>query len=134
MPDSSTWTFGPATLRFEPPDLVLVTVSEGHQDQVEAFYKTLGGIADKNPVFMIIDARRMAKMDAAARLAAVRHVKVEWFRGVVYVGASLAVRIGVKGVSALLFVTGKDAFETVFVDSIDKARTTVDRMRQERRA
>ena len=79
--------------------------------------------------FLITDLTNVKSLGKGVGDRAPDMVRAEWFRGVIYVSASPAVKLVLKVFNLGLFLSGQADFPSEYVKTMDEALAAVDRMR-----
>lgn len=123
------WVIGQHKAHFEEPDLLIAKMGApvGIEDakRLTALYRELG---TAQPYFIILDVTG-CPADAAARSHFTREIRLEWFRGVVYVGAGLVERAVTKAMTVAFLFMGRTKLEFSYAKTIEEARGLIEQMR-----
>ncbi|ATB51352.1 STAS/SEC14 domain-containing protein [Corallococcus macrosporus] len=125
------WKFGPHSVRYEAPDIVLATfVGPIDLDEIKRAVDVYGEIAQKyGPYYLIADIGQ-SQLGAEPRRYLSENAKADWFKGSVYVGADVVQQTFGKVIALGMLFTGKSRFETTFVKDHEEARAWVAQHRQ----
>lgn len=126
------WSLGPHQVRFEEPNLLLVTMGgPTHLEDAKALTEVYREVGTQRPFFAIINVKD-SPADAAARSHFTKEINLEWFLGVVYVGAGVIEKAVGKAMAVAFYFTSRPRIDFLFTETVEEARILVDRMRAKR--
>lgn len=126
--------FGNVKLRFRPPDnLDLVMTGEPLKEHT-SFLATIKEICEARPVYMTVEFDEGSNISPGLRKDVASGVKPEWFMGVTYIKASLALKMVLKTLYLAVLLSGKSTYEATFSKDRAEAMREIARMRSEREA
>ncbi|HEX8435159.1 hypothetical protein [Archangium sp.] len=120
------WTIGTHSARFEPPDVLWMKIrgATSLQDAVSVLelYREVGG---QRPFFLVTDLREATSVDLKARDHVSWNLRMEWFRGGIYIGAGVLQRAVASSMTFLHSLTGKESRPQHFVSTEEEARSLI---------
>ena len=122
---SREWTIRAHRAVYELPDTLHVTFSGPTtlEDTKEAL-KMYEEAAKERPYYLLADIKH-SSLDSASRKYLADHLRPEWFRGVVYVGAGLPLKIVTKALTVMVLFNAPAPYEVHFADSVEEARAVI---------
>lgn len=131
MTEAREWSFGNHQVRFEPPDVAVAHLrGEVTEEDARRLMEIAREVASAQPAYFVVNMQPLEgfpfpRLSAGARKHLVDHNSSDWYRALLYVGGGLMQKITLKGLSMALLLTGRQRFETVFVDSVEEARARI---------
>ena len=125
----SEWSIGQHREDFEEPDLLVGKMGGPvNLEDAKALTEIYRELGTRRPIFVIVDVKD-SPANAEARSYFTQQLRQEWFRGVVFVGAGMLEKAIGKAMTVAFYFTGKWKSEFLFAETLEEARTLVDRMR-----
>ncbi|REG23535.1 hypothetical protein ATI61_1163 [Archangium gephyra] len=133
MTTQRDWMLGTHHARFDPPDTLRMTIKGdiGLED-ARKLTDICREVAEKQPIYLVVDVTGLGGISPELRSFASKNMHASWYRGVVYVGASLVTKAALKSVAMVLYLTGKSPFDIDFVDTPDQVSAAIQRQRLKR--
>jgi hypothetical protein len=126
MTQPREWTIGTHHARFEPPDVLWTSIHgpTSLEDAVSLLelYREVG---NQQPFFLVTDLREATSVDLKARDHVSWNLRMEWFRGGIYIGAGLLQRAVASSMTFLHSLTGKESRPQHFVSTEEEARSLI---------
>ncbi|MCY1082940.1 hypothetical protein [Archangium lansingense] len=137
MAEQREWKVGDSTLRFEPPDLVLVhTRGQATLEDAVSMVDIYRELGQQRPFFLVADLSEATTLDVEGGHHLSLHVRPEWILGTFYIGARLLHRALTKGIALAAHLSGRADASVLnkvhFVASEAEARELIARMRAKR--
>ena len=120
----------PSVLTDLEPDVVLLTfhAAEMGEADIPGYFRAKH--AESGAFFLITDFSQTKSMPKGAADAGPGMIKAEWFRAVIYIKASRAVRMVLKVFNLGMFLVGQTDFPMIFVDSLEEAQAAITDLRR----
>lgn len=127
--------FGTHEARFEPPNTLSVTLKgDMRVEEARQLIDLCGEVGSQQPFYLIVDMTGIGSIPSEARGYASKHIRPEWYRGVVYVGASFVAKAAVKSLSVVFYLAGKYTADVEFVATAAEAPAALARQRAKHNA
>jgi len=124
------WRIGSHHARFESPDILWVKIrgETTLEDSVHfaGLYRELG---ERQSFFIVGDLTEATTFDTEGRRYMSEHLRPDWFKGNLYVGARLVHRAAMRGITFVYRLTGQAVPELHFVSTEAEACEVVTRLR-----
>ncbi|HYO52191.1 hypothetical protein [Archangium sp.] len=126
MPQRREWSIGTHHAWFESPDVLWMKIrgATSLEDAI-AILEVYREAGSQHPVFLVTDLSEATSVDLKARDHISWNVRLEWFRGVIYIGAGLMQRAVASSMTFLHSVTGRPAIVQHFVSTENEARALI---------
>lgn len=126
MPQPRDWNIGTHHAWFEPPDELWMKVrgmtTLEDAIQILELYRELGS---QQPLFLVTDLSEATSVDLKARDHVSWNLRMEWFRGSIYIGAGLMQRAVANSMTFLHSIVGQPVITQHFVTTEDEARALI---------
>ncbi|WNG40631.1 STAS/SEC14 domain-containing protein [Archangium violaceum] len=124
------WKIGAHEVRFEPPNTLSVKIrGDIRVDEAGQLIDVCAELGDREPFYLIADMSEIGSIPSEARGFASKKIRPEWYRGVVYVGASFVAKAAVKSLSVVFYLAGKYTADVEFVATSEEAPAALARQR-----
>ena len=129
------WKIGTHDIRFEPPDTLSVKiVGDVRVDEASRIIDLCAELGAKAPFYLIADLSGIGSIPSEARGVASKQIRPEWYKGVVYVGASFVAKAAVKSLSVVFYLAGKYTADVEFVATAEEAPAALAKQKAKHRA
>lgn len=135
MTQPRDWKIGTHDIRFEPPNTLSVKISgDIRVDEASRIIDICAELGNKEPFYLIADLSGIGSIPSEARGVASKQIRPEWYKGVVYVGASFVAKAAVKSLSVVFYLAGKYTADVEFVTTAAEAPAALAKQKAKHRA
>ncbi|WP_224245476.1 hypothetical protein [Hyalangium gracile] len=128
------WTIGSHRAHFEEPDLLVMKYNgKFNLEEARLVVELYREVGTQRPFFLLADITG-AEIASDARKHLTDQIKPEWFRGIVYAGASPVMRAVGKAMAVTFYFTGKWSTPFEFTATAEEARALIARLREKQQA
>lgn len=123
------WVFGKHKALLEGPDVLVVKMGGPvGGDDAKALINIYQELATSQPFFAVMEVAGFSA-NADARKVFTTELRQEWFRAMIFVGASMVERAVTKAMTVALYLAGKWRMDFLYTDTTDQARMTIAQIR-----
>ncbi|PTL82994.1 hypothetical protein [Vitiosangium sp. GDMCC 1.1324] len=134
MTQHREWKIGTHEARFESPNTLSVKIKgDIRVDEASQLIDICAELGAREPFYLIADMSEIGTIPSEARGVASKQIRPEWYRGVVYVGASFVAKAAVKSLSVVFYLAGKYTADVEFVSTPEEAPAALARQRAKHR-
>src|SRR5262249_42319038 len=104
--DKQQWELHTGQIRFEPPDLGVINfIRDPTLEDMRELIEIVGKLAQNGPYYIVVHLAGRSLTSEVRKEAA--HIRPEWFKGAVMIGAGTAMRLAVKSIHLAMALFGR---------------------------
>jgi hypothetical protein len=134
MSRQGVWEYGEQRAWVEPPDVLWARFRGAVTLETSQWSCGVYRQMSEGGSFYLVADIAGSNLSPESRRYLVQHVKSEWFRGIVYIGAGLDQKAATKSLMVGSMLSGGQPLDVVYVDTPERARAWIERHRAEKTA